>query len=185
MSESTMFNIDILLQELFESSKDFYKSADPLLLWFFLQGMGLGSVLLVVLTFVPGKPSLKGVIDHQGSTSDGSKDDGSKKHTPGKSNKAWDGDQIPPDQLEVIRKRFRLTEAQMEQVLQNAKKEADGGSIIANDWTPHQKLNAMVYIIIIALLVFVLNRDYGNIVTFWFVRWFPKEATTLGIRIGQ
>jgi hypothetical protein len=36
---------------------------------------------------------------------------------------------------------------------------------------------------LLSWLVFVLNRDYGNIVTIWFVRTFPRESSTFGLSL--
>lgn len=44
-----------------------------------------------------------------------------------------------------------------------------------------QKVDVAVYCLLFACLVYFLNRDYGNIVTIWFIRNFPREAETLGI----
>ncbi len=88
----------------------------------------------------------------------------------------WEGDQIPPEELEQIRKKFRLTVEQMKQVVETARQQ-----ITSSSWTPHQKLNTMVYVSMLSVLVYVLNRDYGNLAIIWFVQTFPKEAHTLGL----
>lgn len=86
----------------------------------------------------------------------------------------WDGDNIPKDELEKIRKQFRLTHSQMREVIEASQNEA-------NIVTPHQKLNRMVYVCLFTILIYVLNRDYGNIVTKWLILSFPKEARILRI----
>jgi hypothetical protein len=93
---------------------------------------------------------------------------------------AWAGDQIPPEELEQVRKKFRLTPEQMKQVVETSRQQA-AQQITSSSWTPHQKLNTVVYVIMLSVLVYVLNRDYGNLATIWFVQTFPKEAHTLGL----
>ena len=97
-----------------------------------------------------------------------------KKETP-----SWDGDDIPEEELERIRKRFRLTHEQMARVMKLSKEEAtmDQKSYL----TPHQRMNRMVYTIMILVLIYILNRDYGNIVLVWLLQMFPTEAKVLGL----
>ncbi|KAL7479695.1 hypothetical protein ACHAW6_005420 [Cyclotella cf. meneghiniana] len=42
-------------------------------------------------------------------------------------------------------------------------------------------INAVILAIFLSGLVYVLNRDYGNLVTIWFVRSFPRESATIGL----
>ena len=96
----------------------------------------------------------------------------------------WVGDRIPRQDLERIRKRFKLTPEQMELVMQQSRDQyqSDAREMAHQDtWTPHQRLNAMVYTVLIGSLIYVGNRDYGNIVTQWFIQLFPKEAGVLGL----
>jgi hypothetical protein len=70
----------------------------------------------------------------------------------------------------------------MEKVLERSREEARTGSAHQEEsWTPHKKLNAGVYVIMISLMIYFFNRDYGNIVTHSFIRLFPKEAAILGL----
>jgi hypothetical protein len=99
----------------------------------------------------------------------------------------WEGDQIPAQDLERLRKKLDLTPEQMKRVMETSRNQAMGGGVRNDDgggggsWTPHQKLNTLVYLILFGILIHVVNRDYGNLATVWFVRMFPKEAKTLGI----
>ena len=43
----------------------------------------------------------------------------------------------------------------------------------------NQKVDFIVYLIAIGLLIYFVNRDYGNIATKWFTRTFPNEAAVL------
>jgi hypothetical protein len=109
---------------------------------------------------------------------------------------SWAGDYIAPKVLERLRQTLHLTEEQMKLVLDTSRRQAmhnntkrkdhDGSDYTSSDvdeeeWTPHQVLNRMVYVILMALLMYIANRDYGNVVTVWFITWFPREAATLGI----
>jgi hypothetical protein len=94
----------------------------------------------------------------------------------------WAGDRIPPAELEKIRKRFKLTKEQMKIVMAKSKKnELVATKDATTSWTPHQQLNAVVYTILIGALIYVGNREYGNILTHWFIESFPREAEILGL----
>lgn len=72
----------------------------------------------------------------------------------------------------------------MEKALELSRREARTGSAHqeeSSSWTPYQKLNAGVYVIMISVMIYFFNRDYGNIVTHSFIRFFPKEAAILGL----
>ena len=47
-------------------------------------------------------------------------------------------------------------------------------------WTPHQKLNRAVYVILIGIVIAVFNAEYGGLVTTFFRHYFPREAAALG-----
>jgi hypothetical protein len=47
----------------------------------------------------------------------------------------------------------------------------------------YNHLNRMVYFLIVSSLIYVINRDYNNYVSFWFAHFFPSEARTLGIYV--
>mmetsp|Transcript_18718 Transcript_18718/g.52069 ORF Transcript_18718/g.52069 Transcript_18718/m.52069 type:complete len:195 (-) Transcript_18718:1546-2130(-) len=99
----------------------------------------------------------------------------------------WAGDDIPPEQLEQIRKKFRLTQEQMSIVMQQSKQQqqlqqtSPGLKPQTPSWTPHQTMNTSVYCILISTIIYFLNRDYDGIITKLFIQWFPKEAGTLGL----
>ena len=80
--------------------------------------------------------------------------------------------------LERVRQAYGLTQDQMNQVVQDGKTQAATGSP-ANNSSPHCRLNAVVYVVILSVLVIVLNHQYDNYVARWFGRWFPREAATL------
>lgn len=93
---------------------------------------------------------------------------------------SWEGDNIPQEALERIRKQFRLTPKQMDRVMELSKAEATRNPRSPSA-TPHQQLNRMVYLIMFMVLIYVLNQEYGNVVFVWFVQIFPKEAQILGL----
>ncbi|CAJ1960682.1 unnamed protein product [Cylindrotheca closterium] len=97
-----------------------------------------------------------------------------------KGSSSWDGDSIPKEELERIRKRFRMTPQQMTRVVALSKAEGTQDPKYSS-LTPHQQLNRMVYLVMIMVLIYILNRDYGNVVLVWFVQIFPKEAEILGL----
>eukprot|EP00980_Cylindrotheca_fusiformis_P003806 scaffold839_cov138-Cylindrotheca_fusiformis.AAC.1 len=73
---------------------------------------------------------------------------------------AWEGDNIPHEELEQIRKRFRLTPEQMAHAIEQSKEQSQSRTS-KPPTTPHQKLNRLVY-----LGMFLV---------------FPKEAKVLGL----
>lgn len=100
------------------------------------------------------------------------------------SSSEWAGDKIPKEQLEKLQKRFKLTDEQMKQVMQKSKQEYQGeGNIDPGAF--HRQLNLLVYVIIISVLVYVINRDYKDFISFWFARYFPVEARTLGMFVPE
>lgn len=102
-----------------------------------------------------------------------------------------DFDQLKPEHVEKIRKKFRLTTEQMTNVIQRAQSQNcqfGGGrslSFNSDDWTPHQQLNAMVYCILLSVLAFTIYRDYGDWIVICFARAFPKEASVLGFQLDR
>jgi hypothetical protein len=49
-------------------------------------------------------------------------------------------------------------------------------------WTPHRRLNFVVYIILVSGAFLVLDREYEGILTVWLRMHFPREAATLGFK---
>jgi hypothetical protein len=52
-------------------------------------------------------------------------------------------------------------------------------------WTPHRRLNFIVYIILVSGAFLVLDREYGGILTVWLRMHFPREAATLGFKVHR
>lgn len=46
----------------------------------------------------------------------------------------------------------------------------------AEGWTPHQKMNLLVYVILITITVVILTREYGSDWTIYVKHFFPREA---------
>jgi hypothetical protein len=91
-----------------------------------------------------------------------------------------DADDVSKEDLERIRKQFRLTPQQMDRVLELSKQQGHSGRDTSRA-SPHQIMNRFIYICMLSFLIYVVNRDYGNIATVWFIRVFPREARTLGL----
>jgi DNA-binding transcriptional regulator YiaG len=92
----------------------------------------------------------------------------------------WEGDIIPPEELERIRKRFRLTPQQMSRVMELSKEQSTLQPS-SKSLTPHQTLNRLVYLCMFLVLAYIIHRDYGNVSTVWLCQLFPKEAKMLGL----
>merc|ERR1719232_769706 len=94
---------------------------------------------------------------------------------------SWPGDSLDQSKIIRIQSIFKLSDDQMNDVLKMSKEEAfnkrnnNYDDIISLE----SKVNWVVYIVLFALLIYILNRDYGNIVTWLFIRTFPKEAKLL------
>jgi hypothetical protein len=144
-------------------------------------------ILIVYVISIAGTPDLKSENIQDEKVDTGSKPTDEKKQqqkpSAAEQDSSWPGDEILPEKLETIRKKFRLTPQQMEKVLEQSREEARTGSSAHQEesWTPHQQLNAGVYVIMISVMIYFFNRDYGNIVTHSFIRFFPKEAAILGL----
>lgn len=111
-------------------------------------------------------------------------------------NEGGDGDKGESEKrsrkrLEKMRAIFGVNEQQMKDAVQSAILECDGrenedtdsdlqasnhqNSLISN------KINLCVYAGLFVALIYVVNKDYDNLATKWFITQFPKEARILGI----
>jgi hypothetical protein len=87
---------------------------------------------------------------------------------------------IPPG-LQTIN---GLSEEQIKQIMhsmqlqdyRNNPKNVDGESVSIFSYC-----KMLGFIGLLSSLVLILNRDYNNIVTVWFVRTFPRESSTFGL----
>ena len=99
----------------------------------------------------------------------------------------WVGDDIPAEKLEALRVKMGLSQDQMKEVMDVSKQEyllgVAGTPTCWNASKLLKTLNKLVYIGMFIVLIYVLNRDYDNIVTIWFVRNFPREARVFGIQL--
>ena len=86
-----------------------------------------------------------------------------------------------------------LSQDQMKDVVETSKQkyqdthqEGRGETLEETDMdvpTFFKTLNRLMYMGMVIVLIYVLNRDYDNIVTVWFVKTFPKEAGVFGIQL--
>jgi len=105
----------------------------------------------------------------------------------------WGGDAIPKGKLEKARKKFGLTNEQMDNAIKDAKDYAmkhrhDGGGYQSNigddadvNISTLTMIKWVVQLSLFALLIYVINAEYDNVLTIWFIRTFPIEAEILGI----
>lgn len=49
-------------------------------------------------------------------------------------------------------------------------------------WSPHGQMNAVVYVVVIGVTVYLLNQEYHGIVLEAFGQYFPREAALLGLK---
>jgi hypothetical protein len=96
----------------------------------------------------------------------------------------WPGDRIPKQDLVRLQKKFKLTDEQMNKAMERSKLEFRGQHI-KDPRDFHNQLNRIVYVIIFAVLIYVVNRDYDDIISFWFALYFPVEAKTLGMFVPE
>lgn len=94
---------------------------------------------------------------------------------------------LSPELLEKMRQRLGLSQEEWQNAIQASKSPHRGntnsGSILQ---TPLYKMfNRFVYVVAFAVLFHVLNRDYNNYASWWFARYFPKEAGTLGMFVPR
>lgn len=85
-----------------------------------------------------------------------------------------------------------LSEAQMSEAVRQAKQTwtksaSDPGSSYANyevcdteTFSLTQKINWLVYSILIGAFIYFMNRDYDGAIKILFIQYFPREAKTLG-----
>lgn len=97
----------------------------------------------------------------------------------------WAGDKIPKEERDKLQKKFKLTDEQMVQVMNKSREQFRGQADVEDATSFHRQLNLVIYVLIICVLVYVVNRDYKNYISFWFARYFPKEARTLGLFVPE
>jgi hypothetical protein len=98
---------------------------------------------------------------------------------------AWAGDKIPQKDLDRLQKKFKLTNDQMKHVMERSRGEYHFQPVMNDARAFHDQINMIVYAVILAVLVYVINRDYNQFVSFWFARYFPTEARTLGMFVPE
>ncbi len=85
--------------------------------------------------------------------------------------------------------KFGLTEEQVKKVIQSSKSDKNNKNNDSTfqdledelELTLTQKLNLVIYGSFFIGLIYVLNKDYDSLVTVWFVRMFPREASIFGL----
>ncbi len=50
--------------------------------------------------------------------------------------------------------------------------------------TPHQRINIAVYILMFTVAAFVLDHEYGGLISGWILLRFPRELAIFGYRAG-
>jgi hypothetical protein len=111
-------------------------------------------------------------------------DGGTKQQSSQIDNNSQPLDSIPRSTLEQIQKRYQWNDEQMQRVLETFRQETKQQQQlppIEGAWTPHQKLNFIVYVIMISVMIYVLNQEYGNFFGVLMAQFFPREAKLLGI----
>lgn len=94
---------------------------------------------------------------------------------------------IPKSTLEQIQKRYGWNDEQMLRVLETFRQQTIQGQStpapVQGGWSPHAKLNFIVYVIMISVMIFVMNQEYGNIFVVLMAKFFPREAKLLGMTV--
>ncbi len=79
-----------------------------------------------------------------------------------------------------------LSEEQYQKALNDAKIEFETGMAPQSSYDDSAACAALLNYIVVALIfaaaVWVINKDYGNAATKFFVAYFPRESRTLGIQ---
>uniref|UniRef100_A0A7S1ZJS3 Uncharacterized protein n=1 Tax=Ditylum brightwellii TaxID=49249 RepID=A0A7S1ZJS3_9STRA len=129
-------------------------------------GVTLGLGIVTFLSFFPGEPlninygddtktTTVNNIQHQNETTT---------------------DVLTPQQRSKLQTLCGLSDSQMDRVLQSNEDKTFTTTIV-------QKLDWMVYGVLIGVFVYVVNRDYDGAFRKWFVATFPREADTLGMMV--
>lgn len=157
------------------------QQGDYALLLYFISGIAIGWFIVMILL-----PTNEEAFQNQANNSnmEAVASDGGNNANAKTSIASWEGENIPLEELERIRKRFRLTPHQMTRVMEQSKEQSTlqaGNSGSKSITTPHQTLNRLMYLCMFMVLGYILNRDYGNILIVWLFQFFPKEAKLLGL----
>jgi len=163
---------------------------DPALISRFQLGLVIGLVWITTLSFFPGKPlgiSYGADPDIAAETENESKVEQDSTSTITKptyvpQTRALE-DELSPEQLEKIRVKCGLSKEQFKDAIRKSKSPENGSSLLQ---TPLYKVfNRLVYVMAFAALFYVLNRDYNNYASWWFARYFPNEARTMGMFVPE
>ena len=100
----------------------------------------------------------------------------------------WIGDKISEKKLDKVQKLMGLTKEQMDEAVQNAKKEwiekqqnDDDLDHFLKTTSLAEKMNTFVYIGLFAAFLYFVNRDYNGIIKIMFIKYFPKESKVFGL----
>jgi hypothetical protein len=66
-------------------------------------------------------------------------------------------------------------------IMENAEESHPQDQETGAGWTPHQKMNFVVYVILISVALLVLNCEYGGVFSKLARIYFPREASALGL----
>ena len=120
------------------------------------------------------------------------------KHKKQKQDDQWIGDNLSENKRKRIKQLMGITDEQMSEAMQKAKDEWNqqlggnqnsnrsfysdyGTADDADSFSLSQQVNWAVYTILFVSLLYFINRDYDDIVKIFFIRYFPKEANTIGL----
>mmetsp|Transcript_13505 Transcript_13505/g.20473 ORF Transcript_13505/g.20473 Transcript_13505/m.20473 type:complete len:147 (-) Transcript_13505:758-1198(-) len=135
--------------------------------WIALQvGVTIGIVICTTLEYFPGKPwGVDYGFDKKEEQEKGSQQQG--QTTRDASHNETDA---PSSSSVPLKRRTRQTPDAVSQIPTVSLK---------------AKLDFFVYTVGFGLLIYIINRDYGNILFHWFLTRFPREAAVLGYPIEQ
>jgi hypothetical protein len=96
---------------------------------------------------------------------------------------------IPQKDLERLQKKFKLTNEQMKKAMEQSRLRDFAERRLSRSARGTFTTTSIAFlshcVIIIAVLIYVVNRDYDDIISFWFALYFPMEANALGMFVPE
>lgn len=151
----------------------------------FQLGLLIGLLWITTLSFFPGKPLgiQYGTTDEPITPLETDKHVSTTATAESSTKSGHDPAHISPEELEKIRIKLGLTKEELKEVIEKSKSSEELQKSLA---TPLYKIvNRLVYVAAFAVLFFVADREYNNCASWWFAKYFPKEAATMGMFVPE
>lgn len=85
---------------------------------------------------------------------------------------------IPGISREQMKQIIQATQQQEKKAIPSSKNNHDDSTI-----SIFSMIKMLIFTGLLTSLIYILNRDYNNVVTVWFIETFPRESSTFGLSL--